>query len=311
MAKSNKPMSQKEVEKSQLDLNKLLASQKFESIEDMQKFLNEHVMGKPIDQTISKFGQKETNQEKATNLAYQAHEAPSKNKAMEIIKKALIFDPNCVEAHIFLGEHEQDPRKAVVFFQKALNQAQKDIGEKAFEEFKGDFWGYHETRPFMRAKERIADCFLAMDDFDAGCNIYLEMLELNPDDNQGVRYRLAPILVWRNRWTDYEKIYKIFNDDSEAGWLYTYAIYLFKKEGESSKKAKKALIEAFEANPHLLVFLSGSKKIPKQLPPYIQPGEESEALHAINMTMMLWAEEGVLGWVVDIFVKETTKRESK
>ena len=311
MAKSNKPMSQKEVEKSQMDLNKLIASQKFESIEDLQNFLNQNVLGKTIEETKSKFSHQQTNKDRAIDLIYEAHDAPSKNKAMDLIKKALILDPNCVEANTFLGELEPTPQKAIAYFQKALDQAKLDIGDKNFQQLKGNFWLAHETRPYMKAKERLADCFLAMEDYDSGCNIYLEMLELNPDDNQGVRYRLAPILVWRNRYDDYQKLYKQFNDDGEAGWNYTYAIYLFKKEGKTSKNAEKALIEALDLNPHLLVFLSGSKKIPKQLPPYIQPGSESEALHALNMTMMLWADEDVLGWVMNIFVKESERRNPK
>ncbi|MGK0365006.1 MAG: hypothetical protein ACI85O_002067 [Saprospiraceae bacterium] len=57
----------------------------------------------------------------------------------------------------------------------------------------------------------------------------------------------------------------LFNDEGSAMWLFTYAAYLFRKNGKS-KVADNALKDAHQANFHVLQFLVGKKEIPDNMP---------------------------------------------
>ena len=56
---------------------------------------------------------------------------------------------------------------------------------------KGDFWSFIETRPYMRAKAQLTDELWAAGFAEESIKHYKDMIELNPNNNQGVRYILA------------------------------------------------------------------------------------------------------------------------
>ncbi len=158
------------------------------------------------------------------------------------------------------------------------------------------FGGFHETRPYMRAKERYADALLNSERIEEATDQYTEMIELNPDDNQGIRYRYAALLISQNRFEDYEKLYKQY-DESSAQLLFNHAIYLFKKEG-NSKKANATLLKAHEENIHVVSFLTGKKGMPRSMPSHYSWGDPSEAVIYLLESLFLWAEtEGAIEWV--------------
>ena len=94
-----------------------------------------------------------------------------------------------------MAETEESIENACKFYKQGLEAGKKAIGEKEFNELKGHFWMAHETRPYMRAKAGLASCLFFMRRYDEAIKHYQEMLELNPNDNQGVRYQLAVWLV--------------------------------------------------------------------------------------------------------------------
>jgi len=66
-------------------------------------------------------------------------------------------------------------------------RAEKNLGAD-FKEFKGHFWGFHETRPYMRARGNLAQLLVSEGRFDEAITEHEAMLELNLGNNQGVRY---------------------------------------------------------------------------------------------------------------------------
>src|SRR2546421_12928373 len=48
----------------------------------------------------------------------------------------------------------------------------------------GHFWGFLETRPYMRARAGLASTLLQLGDIDSALAHYRDMLKLIPNDNQ-------------------------------------------------------------------------------------------------------------------------------
>jgi tetratricopeptide (TPR) repeat protein len=69
------------------------------------------------------------------------------------------------------------------------------LGPQGFKEYRGHFWGFHETRPYMRARAGLAATLAQLGDADGAIGHYREMLKLNRNDNQGIRYLLAAALM--------------------------------------------------------------------------------------------------------------------
>jgi len=87
------------------------------------------------------------------------------------------------------------------------------------------------------------------------------MLELNPNDNQGVRSILAAYLLEEERHDQLAGLLKAYKDDSSANLGYSRALLAFRQHGNSAK-ARKALSAAIEQN--------------KFVPAYLRPKKASE-----------------------------------
>jgi len=136
---------------------------------------------------------------------------------------------------------------------------------------------------------------------------YTEMLRLNPNDNQGLRYLLAQHLLEERRDEDFSKLLRQYPDDAAASWLYTRALWFYRQEG-GSKKSNSFLKGALKINPFVPSYLLGKKKIPEQLPEYIGWGDESEAFSYASEAIHLWEKtEGALEWLA----KSLTGRSSQ
>lgn len=105
---------------------------------------------------------------------------------------ALRKDPGCIEALTYLADHAKEPADAVKLLRKAVDAGQQLWGEVAFEY--GDdmtWWGFSATRPYMRAIQALGATHLEMGNDIAARECFERLLEMNPDDNQGIRHLLA------------------------------------------------------------------------------------------------------------------------
>ena len=173
----------KDHEKLMLDLNRLMAAANLKTKEDYERFGKE-MMGKTIPRFEKEALSKE---EQAQDLVYQASESEDLFQADKMVFKALQLDPDCVEAYEFMGDQALSPLQSLLFFKLGFTAARKKLGEKFVKENKGHFWGLHETRPYMRCLKSYAECLYMLDQKDDALNTYFELLELNPNDNQGNR----------------------------------------------------------------------------------------------------------------------------
>ena len=197
-------------------------------------------------------------------------------------------------------ETARTPEEALTLYEQGMQAGERALGPEAFEEDAGEFWGIIETRPYMRAREGAAECLWALDRYEEAITHYREMLRLNPNDNQGIRYMLVRLLLKTGRDDEVGKLLEQY-DEGSAEWLYTRALWTYRRDGGGSE-ASKLLKSAFEQNPFVPIYLSGFKRPPSRLPEYIGFGDENEAIHYFYNHVEAWLETpGALEWFADVF----------
>jgi tetratricopeptide (TPR) repeat protein len=216
--------------------------------------------------------------ERAQELMYRAFEEKNPARRIALAQDALAISPNCADAYVLLAEEAAPTvQRALEYYQQGVAAGERALGKKFFKENVGYFWGILETRPYMRAREGLAMTLWRLRRYDEAREHFQEMLRLNPDDNQGIRYHLLALLLETGKDDEARKLLKQYADEWSAIWLYTRALLEYRHSG-ASPRANKALADALEENAYVPAYLIGKKRIPNHLPAYISWGDESEAI---------------------------------
>lgn len=93
----------------------------------------------------------------AQEFMFDAWETDDFDAVLKLIRKAIKKSPLCADAYTFYCEISGEPPESKIsILETALYAANIALGED-FQEFAGNFWGFVETRPFMRTKAALAD----------------------------------------------------------------------------------------------------------------------------------------------------------
>ena len=279
-------------EKATAELNKLLHSRDFASVEELNAFLRDSLALGQADIPDS-----QNALERAQDVMYRAWEARGAQR-VRLARQALEISPDCADAYVLLAEETaKTPQEARALYLKGVQAGERAIGKDAFQELVGDFWGFLETRPYMRARAGLAQVLWFLGEQQAAIDHLTEMLRLNPGDNQGLRYILVDWLLDTNNTAALKTLLKQYPDDGMATWRYTRALLAFREHGDS-KQAQKLLTQAVEHNPFVPAYLLGLKKLPKQPPPYIGWGDENEAVEYCLGALAIWRKDTpALNWL--------------
>jgi tetratricopeptide (TPR) repeat protein len=236
--------------------------------------------------------------DEAQEIMYDAWEATSRKRAVELARKALTVSADCADAYVFLaGVTAKTPQEVIDLYRQGVEAGERALGKKAFKEDVGHFWGLLETRPYMRARAGLAQSLWEAGQREDAVDHYWDLLRLNPNDNQGVRDMLMPCLIELNRDKDAEKLYKQYEDDHMAVWTYSRALLDFRKHRESPT-ADKSLEAAIERNKHVPLYLLGRKKVPRSLPGHYGMGDDNEAVLYASANHAAWrSTPGALEWL--------------
>jgi tetratricopeptide (TPR) repeat protein len=238
--------------------------------------------------------------DKAQELMYQAWEETNPAKRIALAHDALVLSPNCADAYVLLAEEEADTvTRALEYYQQGVEAGARALGPKAFKRNTGHFWSVLETRPYMRAREGLANMLWRLNRKEDALGHYRELLHLNPNDNQGIRYVLVDLLLQMEHYDEVEPLLKKYREDWSAVWLYTRALFAFRKSGRGAR-ANKVLAEAFEENPSVPAYLTGEKRVPNVMPEYMGMGDESEAMHYASDHLNYWRRvPGAVEWLAE------------
>jgi tetratricopeptide (TPR) repeat protein len=236
----------------------------------------------------------------AQEIIFEAWECDDGEQRVALALKALAVSPHCADAWVLLAEETADtPEEAAAFYAKGVEAGEKALGKAAFKEDVGMFWGLIETRPYMRALQGLALSQWAGGLQDEALAHAGEMLRLNPNDNQGVRYLLFDWLLRLGRDTDVASLMKEYRDDEGTEWLWSVALATFRTTGDGAA-SRGALARAMSANRHVAAYLAGRKRLPRNLPAFVSMGGADEAASYAEEAVETWkATPGAIAWLVD------------
>jgi tetratricopeptide (TPR) repeat protein len=226
--------------------------------------------------------------QQAQDLMYDAWETANSRERVRMAKNALAISADCADAYVLLAEETaRNPEEAADLYAKGVAAGERALGKTAFEEDAGHFWGFVETRPYMRARLGLAEACWELGRRREAIGHAWAMLRLNTNDNQGVRYILLGWLLESGDGSQVQKLLDTFPDDGAAAWLYGQALHTFCTRGDS-RQSRSLLARAQQANRHVPAYLLGRKRMPKMLPETMIFGDESEAVVCVFEQMLAW-----------------------
>jgi tetratricopeptide (TPR) repeat protein len=208
-------------------IQKAIMSQGIQTPEELEKFLNERMVGKPLDELAEQFAGEEpkTDLDRAEFLMDGLAEDASAAEIRRTAKQALKLTPYCIAAWLALSMLEEDPAKALEICDQGIEKGRVRFDGliESLEEGQG-IWGWIEARDFMRLLLERACRLEELGNLETALEVYQEMLSLNPGDNQGVRGDTLRLLMVFRRLEDARKLLDRFANDPTTDMAYGRAL---------------------------------------------------------------------------------------
>lgn len=248
-------------------------------------------------QQLVDFSQLNAQIESIDELVQSAMAAPTLERRMQLVEQILKLDNENVDALLMVMEASgRRGRERTEILHTIVDIANERLGTAAFKELVPHFWGFLETRPFMRALEALAHSYHDDGQLAEAAGVWSEMLTLNENDNQGVRYELLSTLLTLGRLDESRALLTRYKDD--VGVPFAWGTLLERILSEDEPAATIALAKARSSNPHVEAFLTGSTEIPKTRPSMYKLGTIEEALCYIDDILPAWkAHPTALAWL--------------
>jgi tetratricopeptide (TPR) repeat protein len=287
-------------EKTMLDVHKVLEARNFETPEALNAFL-ETLLGPGLAKALGDLppiSPQEEAREQAQELAFAAMEAPSRARALMLARRALAKDPDCVDALVIVtAATSRSGEDAIAGLEKAVAAGERSLGAEYFEENKGDFWSLIETRPYMRARSDLADMLLNAGRASEAIGHFETLLDLNPNDNQGIRDILLACYLAGDQLDGARRLLLTYKDDASA--VFAWARMLERLLSEDFERAAKLLQQARRNNRFVELYFTAQKGPPLEMPGSYSPGSEEEAqLCAETLSEVLVKHPKALLWLM-------------
>ena len=180
-------------------------------------------------------GQPNSNLDLADEYLAKAGSAKDYETAYTNAKLALEYNPDCLEAECILAmlTTRGNPQKYKREMEKVLAHGERLLEEEGYlPDMAGEFWGILETRPYMRMLGDHMEMLASLEDYEEAIKIGERMLELNPQDNQGIRWNLAHLYVMTLDREGAEKLLGAYPDDKACLFLMGHALLYFRIKEE-------------------------------------------------------------------------------
>lgn len=220
------------------------------------------------------------------DLLVQASETWGRERKA-IVDHILEIDPNNVDAYLLLAEMIDQLWLKCEYVEKAVGLGERSLGKKFFEKNTGHFWGLIETRPYMRALAYLGQLSDELGRTEEAIKHFERLIELNPNDNQGIREDLMPIYIESEAYEAALDLFEQYSEYPGTHFLYSRALIEILQDGYS-QEAKDWLIKAIESNEYVVDYLTGRNEIPDADVEYFQPGDDSEAIIYVQKNFHLW-----------------------
>ena len=188
-------------------------------------------------------------------------------EAKKCFRQALALDPDIADAYNGLAEIAKalgDQMAAERHYLTAYEKAKAALGTEDAKAFA--WWGELETRPYMRSRHGLGLLYLEAGRYEQAIALFEDLLRKNPNDNQGIRYLIAPAHLLNDDLPRTLKAFAWFEshypgDIPDPHFLLNWGFASF-MAGNFEDAAKRFRAGLF-ANPYLIPLVIGRK--PKKL----------------------------------------------
>jgi tetratricopeptide (TPR) repeat protein len=206
--------------------------------------------------------------------------ANDRRRALPVFKRVLKHDPRHADAHNHLGIASLEVRKlkhAEEHFRAAIEGGARSLERHG----KRVPWACIENRPYLRALGNLALALAEQRRWREALSVHEELLRLNPDDNQGVRFLIGLEYL---RVGDSRAALKHLRKSAgeEPGATFGFALALLLSRG-SDADVGEALLAGFASNRYVAPMLLGV------------PWERLDGFYGTNMAEPEWAKDVIDG----------------
>lgn len=248
--------------------------------------------------------------DRAQVFIYDAWEAANARTRISLAYKALAVSPLCADAYSLLArERAGTPEEARALYELAVEAGERALGPTAFKEMAGEFWGWLETRPYMRARASLAQTLLQLGEEAAAIAHLQALLVLNPGDNQGLRYGLLACLLRRNDGPALAKLLADYEDEGSPFWLYTRALLGFRERGPDDPEAQDLARGGLKGNAHVAGILAGTEKpVAMEGDGYMVGGPDEATWYLLECGDAWLETPGAVAWLIQLAAAGKPKR---
>jgi tetratricopeptide (TPR) repeat protein len=233
---------------------------------------------------------------RAQDLANDAMEAHGRLR-IKRARQALAISEDCADAWVLLAEEASTSEAAVELYERGMQAGVAAIGAERFESLRGEFWLHDETRPYMQARLGLAQALSDLERHAEAIAHYRALLELNPDDDQGVRYLLLVELLEQGSNDDAGRLLAEYEDDAHALWSYGRLLWRFRTEGDSPATSE-AFVAAAAANAYAIKYLLDPESMPPDEAESFEAGSRDEGAYVADMLLGPYeTTNGALEWL--------------
>jgi tetratricopeptide (TPR) repeat protein len=276
------------MERSMRQMQTLMEGQQFQNVEEANARLATLTAGGRVAEAANAW-KRDDPKWRAQEVAYDALEASDQGEILRLVDAALKLDPDCVDARrLWISVTRPPLAGRIMLLRELVAQAEQNMGERFIQEHLGRFWQVISTRPYMRAKLELGELLAEGGDMEGAISVYERMLELNPGDNQGVRYPLLGLYLATGQTEAAARV--LANHEGEESllgsmaWARALQLWL----SEDFAEAETALARARKVNPFVEQYLRGTRPIPQYGPDLFRPGDASEAQICARDQAIAW-----------------------
>jgi tetratricopeptide (TPR) repeat protein len=285
-------------ERSLRQIRALIEDEKFGSIDEANARLKELTASGRMEEMANAWKQDDPKW-RAQELAYDALETDDLETALRLADQALKLDPDCTDAQrLMVSLLPATPENKLHLMREVVEKAERNLGEDFLRETAGHFWGDVFTRPYMRAKQRLAELLVETGKLDEAIEVYERMLELNPNDNQGMRFGLLGLYLAAGQPEGARRLISRYPKEEEFSAMFAWGRVMERWLVGELDQAGQALARARKVNRFAERYFWGARELPRKSPEYFQPGQESEAqVCARELAMALESQPGFRAWL--------------
>ncbi|UOR11609.1 YecA family protein [Halobacillus amylolyticus] len=272
-----KTSAHKDIERHTYELNKKVEQMNFSSTDEINDYMNHH-RNDPFIPSNDK--------QRAQVKAFEAYETKDEEKKKRLVDEVLELDEGNVDGLALRAHFTSAIEEKVLFVLKAINSGYRRLGVEQ-PDTDVALWQIVEARPLLRAIEFLGELYEENGEMEQAIESYEDLIELNPNDNQGIRSRLIPLYFQEERYKDLQSLLDLFPDEISAEKLFAVSLLMIRLEMDADDITAQ-LKMAHSRNGFVYSLLTGKESMPERLPEQFTLGSFEEAVTYVHRNGHLW-----------------------